>query len=159
IRVDDITWHDVDFVSARDFSALTDAHEPRFGDILFSRNASFGIPCFVSTSARFAIGQDVVVMTHAGADTRFVFFGLQSHGVAMQIAKNSGGSTFGRINLAEIRRLMLPRPSPEEQKLIAETLETLVSRQQRESESVAKLRLLKQGLMEDLLTGRVRVTN
>lgn len=62
------------------------------------------------------------------------------------------------INLQDLRPLLIPRPDPAEQHRIAERYETSVGVLEREGGSLAKLRLLKGGLMEDLLTGRVRVT-
>jgi type I restriction enzyme S subunit len=160
VKIDGLDLSDVEYVSEADFRLLTDVHEPRKNDIIFSRNASFGIPCYFDGDYRFAIGQDVVVMTeNPAADTRYIFFALQAEKIEGQIRRNSGGSTFGRINLGEIRRLMLALPVRQEQARIADLLYALKQRQAHEETSVSKLRLLKLGLMEDLLTGRVRVTN
>ncbi|KAF5416839.1 MAG: Type-1 restriction enzyme MjaXIP specificity protein [Candidatus Methanogaster sp.] len=68
----------LDFVTERDYALLTDKHEPIDGDIVFSRNASFGVPVYVERIGRFCIGQDVVVMKKKSVNTRFILFTFQS---------------------------------------------------------------------------------
>jgi type I restriction enzyme S subunit len=63
------------------------------------------------------------------------------------------------INLQDLRPLPLPRPSPDEQGRIAERYEALTAMLDREGAFLAKHRLLRAGLMEDLLTGRVHVAS
>ncbi|MEJ2724833.1 MAG: restriction endonuclease subunit S [Deltaproteobacteria bacterium] len=61
------------------------------------------------------------------------------------------------INLETLRPLLLPVPNPEEQLKIAEIYDRLDSRIQSEEAYHSKLKAIKKGLMQDLLTGRVRV--
>jgi type I restriction enzyme S subunit len=157
VKVGGLEWESVDYVSAEDFRLLTDVYEPKRGDIVFSRNASFGVPCYVDTDVQFAIGQDVVIMTKKGSETRFVFYALTTPITAEQIAKVSAGSTFGRINLGEIRKLLIPRPDEEEQRRITDRLVTCDVLMQNLKIDLAKLHQKKHGLMHDLLTGHVRV--
>jgi type I restriction enzyme S subunit len=57
-----------------------------------------------------------------------------------------------------MRRLPLVLPPTAEQQSIVAALWVFDNRIDLEGEALRKLRLLKQGLMKDLLTGRVRVT-
>jgi len=157
IKIDGLDLSDVEFVSRHEYEILTDTHKPGPGDIVFSRNASFGVPCYVSDDLEFAIGQDVVVMTKSVSNTRFVFCGLCSDGSTRQISRASGGSTFGRINLHEIRSLLLPFPGPDEQKEVAERIFTASSHLESLKREAEKRRRQKHGLMHDLLTGEVEV--
>ncbi len=61
------------------------------------------------------------------------------------------------INLEVLRPLLLPIPSPKEQDRIAEIYETHDGRIRAEEAYRDKLQAIKQGLMHDLLTGKVRV--
>jgi type I restriction enzyme S subunit len=159
IKVDGLDFSDIDYVLEKEYKLLTDKHIPRQGDIVFSRNASFGIPCYVGATQRFAIGQDVVIMTELIANTRFVYYTLIADSTEKQIQNVSAGSTFGRINLACIRELVVPVPPREEQERIAQILDTYDTRIRAEEAYRDKLKLQKQGLMHDLLTGKVRVKN
>jgi type I restriction enzyme S subunit len=158
VKVDGLDLVNVEFVTASDFAAMTDVHAPRRGDIVLSRNASFGVPAFVDTDRPFAIGQDVIVMTRTLSNTRFLFYCLQSSLLSKQIDQRSAGSTFGRINLSDIRALFVPSPDLSEQTAIATRLRSVDERIESEEQGAAKLRTMKSGLMDDLLTGRVRVT-
>jgi type I restriction enzyme S subunit len=157
VKPEGLNFSDVDHVSAEDFALLTDKHVPKLGDIVFSRNATFGVACYVDRPVPFAIGQDTVVMTEKAANTHFIYFVLRSSVVEAQVMRVSTGSTFGRINLAFIRSLLLPRPEPEEQEAIVERLVAFDQQTKLEEAELTKLRLLKSGLMTDLLSGRVRV--
>lgn len=63
-----------------------------------------------------------------------------------------------RIDWDDLHRQYFTKPHPEEQARIVAGLSTHDSCIRTEAARVAKLRLLRTGLMEDLLTGRVRVT-
>jgi type I restriction enzyme S subunit len=152
-------FSDIDYVTNHDFALLTGRHQPRATDIVFSRNASFGVPVYVEGTDRFCIGQDVVVMTQTSVNTKFVFFALKSERVTIQIANVSGGSTFGRINLCAIRTLKVALPeSAHEQQAITERLVESDEPARIAAAELQKLRSLKTALMHDLLTGKKRVT-
>jgi len=157
IHDDGLDFENVDYVSHKDYLSLTDIHAPRLGDIVYSRNASFGIPCYVDTDIKFSIGQDVVVMTEKAMDTRFAYYLLKSSIVWQQILRLFAGSTFSRINLGDIRKYVVPNPTKEEQGAISERLQTIDNRIDKEVSNRKKLQRLKAGLMHDILTGKVQV--
>jgi type I restriction enzyme S subunit len=64
-----------------------------------------------------------------------------------------------RIDLGDLHRQLMALPPAGERVAIISVLTTYEARLGREADELGKLRLLKHGLMEDLLTGRVRVTN
>ena len=66
-------------------------------------------------------------------------------------------SAQANINLEILRPLLVPKPPPREQARIAEVYFQSVERLHSEESQLSKLRALKRGLAEDLLTGRVRV--
>lgn len=150
---------DLDFVTERDYVLITDKHEPISGDIVLSRNASFGVPVYVEGMGRFCIGQDVVVMRKKSVNTRFIFFALKSERVVSQIMNVSGGSTFGRIDLGAIRNLNISVPESEaEQVDVAARLVKCDEHRKIAELQLEKLHSLKTALMQDLLTGKKRVT-
>ncbi len=79
---------------------------------------------------------------------------LKEVGVFLR-AKSQVNNTF---NSAELRELRVIQPSLPEQARIADSLHSLETRLAEELAQIEKLGAVKQGLMEDLLTGRVRVT-
>lgn len=158
VKSDGLDFVNVDYVTETDFRAMTDVYRPRRGDIIFSRNASFGVSSRVETDVEFAIGQDVIVMASKRCDLGFIFHALRSDSIFEQIAKVSSGSTFGRINLAEIRKLKVAVAKPMEQNSIADRLDKAAQCRADLIEEIELFRRLRSGLMEDLLTGKVPVT-
>lgn len=61
------------------------------------------------------------------------------------------------VNQSQIQGICIPNFSATEQRYIAEVLTTLDEQIEQTNTEAAKLRLQKQGLMRDLLTGKVRV--
>ena len=67
-------------------------------------------------------------------------------------------SGFPKINRSEMSEFSIGWPSSDEQSWIAQILSDADIKQRTEEDEFEKLRLLKAGLMDDLLTGRIRVT-
>ena len=157
VNDDGLDFKNIEYVSSNDYKLLTDIHAPRKCDIVYSRNASFGVPCYVETDRAFAIGQDVAIMTKSVMDTRYVYYVLKSNLVWSQVLRLFAGSTFGRINLGDIRKLNIPEPDSAEQAEISRRLEVVDARVSAEMKIRDKFQKQKSGLMHDLLTGKVEV--
>ncbi len=157
IGIDGIDFVSCANVSRQEFLLMNEKHSPKRGDIVYSRNASFGIPAYVDESREFCIGQDMVVMTESTADSKYIFFVLCSNNIQQQLKQQSGGSTIQRINLKDIRRLLIPEPSNVEQQQIANILTTLGHKLTLQRQRTTYYEKLKQGLMNELLTGKRRV--
>jgi len=74
-----------------------------------------------------------------------------------QIAAKAVGSTMVNLNTTLLESLLIAMPSYEEQYCIIETYNAANARIRAEEATLAKLRQVKRGLSDDLLTGRVRV--
>ncbi|MGH9883899.1 MAG: restriction endonuclease subunit S [bacterium] len=130
------------------------------GDLLFTIRGTVGRMAIVPPQLESAnITQDTARIAVRGANVSFVrqylemakpqhFIGVHTLGVAVQ-----------GINLRDVRRIPIAKPPRTEADEIAKRLEAIDSRRSAEQGTIAKLRLLKQGLMEDLISGRVRVTS
>ena len=76
-----------------------------------------------------------------------------------QFAKNEQGGIMSAIRSDTLRKLNLPVPSVQEQAQLEIMMRSVSARVDAESVTARKLRITKSGLMDDLLTGRVRVTS
>ena len=91
---------------------------------------------------------------------KYVFYYLASHyGQSALLSKASGSTHQVELYVNEILDLTLPLPSLEEQREIAEVLSMIDQVIELHSEGITKLERLKRGLMDLLLTGKVRVVD
>jgi type I restriction enzyme S subunit len=79
--------------------------------------------------------------------------------ILAQFAKDEQGGVMSAIRSDTLRGLMFPVPPIAEQTEIEARMQAVTDRIETESKAVIKMRLEKSGLMDDLLTGRVRVTS
>ncbi|STO36811.1 EcoKI restriction-modification system protein HsdS [[Flavobacterium] thermophilum] len=77
--------------------------------------------------------------------------------VKKQIKRMSQGGIMAGLNTSIIKSLSIPLPSLNEQRKIVNSLSSIDSKVQVETEKLIKLREIKKGLMQVLLTGKVRV--
>ncbi|MCP5055940.1 MAG: HsdR family type I site-specific deoxyribonuclease [bacterium] len=110
----DIRWGEIELesckrIAATEYPSFMDHVAVQEGDLVLSRNQSFGIASYVTTDTRFALGQDTVLLQPALYTSSYIYLMLKSTFVQRQILRYAAGSTFGRINLGDIRRLRLPK--------------------------------------------------
>lgn len=79
-------------------------------------------------------------------------------GVQTQVMGRAVGSTMANLNTSILAEIIIARPPVAEQEEIAQRLKSASKRIRDEKEELGKRRFEKAGLMDDLLTGRVRVT-
>ncbi len=131
------------------------------GDILISITADLGIIGVVPDGMGEAYINQHIALVRPNLsiiNPRFVGHYLASPVAQTYISKlNDSGAKAG-LNLPTIRSLITAKPIGDEQDVIATRLDEIDKRIQNATTESAKLRELKSGLMDDLLTGRVRVT-
>lgn len=88
----------------------------------------------------------------------FVMLSMNGAAARKQVRGYEQGVTMKRINLGNLRRVEIALPSVPEQEAIAVRLETIQRQIEVTSLELQKLQFKKTGLMDELLTGRVRVT-
>lgn len=131
------------------------------GDILVSITADLGIIGVVPEGTGEAyINQHIALVRPSSSLVNSRFVGHYLAGPIMQAyisQLNDAGAKAG-LNLPTIRNLPSAFPSRFEQDQIAARLDEIDNRIQNAMTEAKKLSELKSGLMDDLLTGRVRVT-
>ena len=131
------------------------------GDIILSK---MGDPvaraCLVpSTDQRYLMCSDGIrlAVDQTRFNTKFVFFQINASSFRSR-AENAGtGSTRKRIGLTQLRNLELTSPSLGEQTAIATVLSDMDAELAVLDARRDKTRTLKQGMMQELLTGRIRL--
>ncbi|WP_194838983.1 restriction endonuclease subunit S, partial [Marinobacter salsuginis] len=112
-------------------------------------SAILGLPMYFPDSVVGIIPSD-------GVSTRFIELCIRR--AKPRLDARAPQSAQKNINLQDLRPLKIPIPSQIEQRLIAKAYEGMAHRITQETQCLSKFKLQKTGLVDDLLTGRVRVT-
>ncbi len=139
------------------FKVFTKNYLPRKNDIVLSRVGSYGVNSYVSTDEPFCMGQNTVVI-NPKIDNKYLFYILNSNEIRNQIEFESFGTGYKSLSLKNIKELSIPyTTNNEEQTAIAQVLsdtDELISSLEK---LIEKKKLIKQGTMQLLLTGKKRL--
>jgi type I restriction enzyme S subunit len=148
-----------------DSAHICAAYEVKDGDLLFSRANSYefvGLVCYVErTRPKLMLSDKTLRLTVNPqlANKKYIFHVLQIPSVKNQIEKFASGSigTMKNIRQGAIRNIVIPLPCISEQECIADVADAIDVRIRTKTANVQRLKNIKTALMQDLLTGRVRV--
>ena len=130
------------------------------GDLILTTRGTVGNIGFYSQDVEYdhmRINSGMVILRPEKECSRSFFYHFfNSEIFQKQIDNVSYGTAQPQISVSLAKKLEIVVPEVEEQEKIAETLDNLDGKIQREKEEKEQLRRLKKGLMQDLLTGSVR---
>lgn len=132
----------------------------RTGDVLTVRTGYPGTSCVVPPEFDSANCVDIII-SRPGTEIESAFLAtwINSDYGKGQVLRVQGGLAQQHFNVGELQKLLIAKPSLEEQRAIQAILNTHDTRIRAEEAYRNKLQLQKKGLMHDLLTGKVRVNN
>ncbi|MFH9372825.1 hypothetical protein ACH4LW_07375 [Streptomyces anulatus] len=141
-------------------------YEVRPGDLLMTRANTeqlVGLACIAHDPAPRLMLSDKtlrIVPTAARAEAGFIELALLSPDVRRQIRGAATGTSGSMKNIAQaaVKQLLVPDvPAGTQRQVVAATAASR-KRSSRMRDQIAKLRTVRQGMVEDLLNGRVRLT-
>jgi restriction endonuclease S subunit len=148
---------EVDYVPDDEYERLTDKCNPETDDILISCSGTVGRICRVPEDDNFALVRSAaLVKLKEGYHPFYIEQVLQSSMVQKQIEGYQTQSAQPNLFQGQISSIEIPVPEPEEQEKIADLLKKYDEKVKQEENYLEKLKSLKKGLMQDLLTGSVR---
>jgi type I restriction enzyme S subunit len=107
-----------------------------------------------------AINQDVkALLPRVGVVPEYLLQALDFFGARILATCLKSGTTVESIEFPWLKAFVIPMPSPEEQIAIAAVLGDIDAETDALEAKLAKARQLKQGMMQELLTGRIRLVN
>ena len=130
------------------------------GDIIVQKvgDPPAGAALFIAED-RAIVTQDVIrIRVASDVQAGFVTYLLNSHWAEKEVRKIAIEGTRTRVSLTEYKQIKLPKPPMEEQVKIASMLSSIDDMIQIKQKRVFHKKSLKKSLMQDLLTGKVRVT-
>ena len=149
------------FVSEAAHAVYAKRAEPRFGDVLVSKDGTLGVARIVPDSApRFGIFVSVALLRpkHQLCIPDLLWSFFESGEFYSQLGALSAGTGLAHIHLEHFRKFQLRCPRVDEQGRIFAVI-TAQSRLLAEyTDTLQKLRSVRTALTQDLLTGKRRVT-
>jgi type I restriction enzyme, S subunit len=143
----------------RNFHLLSAKSRPRIGDVLVTKDGTLGRVAVLDRD-NVCINQSAAVLSPLEkADGIYLSTYLQSPLGQDRMLADSGGSTIKHLYITKLAKMEIPWPLPDESHDNALRISAMEERISNECNKLAKLQQQKSGLMDDLLTGRVRVTS
>ena len=158
IRKNEITFDDIRYVN-RLFHNKQAKSQLRIGDMLTVQSGHIGTSAVVPDNLGDA-------NCHALIITRFVLSEIYPWFVSYYLNSDMGmqgleklfiGSTIKHINTSELAKHLILKPQIEEQKAISKRIDSTEFLLRNDFQNLSKMQNLKQALMSELLTGKVRV--
>jgi type I restriction enzyme, S subunit len=132
-----------------------------YGDLLFAGSGEtkeeIGKCVAIVTECEAYAGGDIVILRPRDVDPLFFGYALNTPRVAKQRASLGQGDAVVHISAAALAQVSLAVPSIEEQTAIASVLSDMDAEIAALEARRDKTRAIKQGMMQQLLTGRVRL--
>ena len=150
----------VERIPKKEYERLKDGFNPEQGDIVYSRfgSGSIGIARKIDFSQPFIASYSVALIKpqeHINVD---YLLNLMNYSRFRQAANQLAvGAANTNLNLSEIRDLNLFLPGQDESNKIGELLKCVNNKISSEKSALRTQKDLKRGLIQDLLTGKVRV--
>lgn len=106
----------------------------------------------------YILGSDVVkAVPNSSVDSRYLVYATKSRFYLDQIADDTQGSTRARTSVSKLRKTAILFPEKDEQIAIADILSEMDMEIAALEGKIAKYRQIKQGMMQQLLTGKIRL--
>lgn len=135
-------------------------HYKDLGDntILYSINGTIGNIAYFE-GEKVVLGKSVAYINlHKNTNKDFVYYLLQTRKVKSFYEKEMTGTTIKNLSIKALKEtpLLIPIQAEEQQKILS-NLTQIAKEIKTETQYLNKIKTLKQGLMQDLLTGKVSV--
>jgi len=149
------------FTDDESYDIWTQRGRPQAGDVLITREAPVGeVALLPSEIVPACLGQRMMMYRPdpAKLNNEFMLAALLAPAVQNRLFLLAGGSTVGHVRVGDIRTLAIPVPPLHEQEQIARIMRSVGNVEHQQEEELAELLQVKAGLLQDLLTGKVRVS-
>jgi len=160
IRDGEIIWQSAGRIDRATYTTISKGREPDSGMVLFTAVGSYGHAAGIHEFTEFAFQRHIAcIYPNADlVDSRFLAYWLNG-----EVCKRHGdrvaiGNAQRTVTLAELARYPVAVPPLDEQLAIAGLIRGVDTLLADERALLLKSGLLKQGFINDLLTGRVRMT-
>ncbi len=127
IKPGQIVLDKIRYVDAATFAERNRRMKPQENDVMFSREGGLlGIAVKVPPNLEFCLGQRMMIFRlHPGVDAQYFEYYLNSSGFRSQYIDQITGTASPHLNIQDIRKLVIPVPSIDEQRVIATLIDSM----------------------------------
>lgn len=145
-------------ISSEDYYSIIANGFPRKGDILLSCVGTIGRCCIYSGMPKVAFQRSVAFIRVKECVARYILQYMQSENANKQLLNSANASAQAGVYLGAISDIEVYMPCcVKEQQAIAQVLSDMDSEIEQQEKKLAKYQQIKQGMMQELLTGRIRL--
>lgn len=153
-----IDLKDLRYISKEDDLVFSRKCKPKVMDVLLGKAASVGKVAIVEDDFDFNIWSPIALVRAGNSIVaKFLYYQLLSADCAGQIALLTNSSSQGNIGMGDIEKLQISYPGEYEQTAIATFLSEMDTELATLEARRDKTRTLKQGMMQELLSGNIRL--
>ncbi len=154
-----IDFKNVNYIKEDVHKLISNRSKVENGDILFGMIGTIGKPVIVNTDFEFSIKNVALIKKiKLNFDNIFLLNFLKSNFFNKNVTNIFNGGVQNFISLGMVRKLLILQPEISEQQKIAQILSSQDEKIEDIKNKLNKLKSLKASLMQDLLSGKVRVT-
>lgn len=149
----------LEYISVNDYNHHSKKFNAVIGDLLYSRFGTIGISKIINTNEKFIASYSIVLVkpNNKIINNSYLNFVLNGDYARKQAHLMTKGSSNRNLHLADIKHLKLLIPPLKEQQKIAFILSNVDNLIQKLKDKKKSEEYLKKGLMQQLLTGKLRV--
>lgn len=145
-------------VDEKTFVSFSRNYQPAVGDILIARvGAYFGATAFVADNLEFCLGQNTASIRPEGIESKYLFIYLNSEVARSQMEDAVAVGAQPSLSLKAIKELRIGLPPLGEQEKISNAISSVSRKIELTKTKLDAIKKSKRALMQDLLTGKVRV--
>lgn len=156
-----LSFKNVLTISENQHKKLTKYRKAKKGDVLITKSGTLGICAIVDTEIEFSIYESIIVLqpNSQKLDSNYLLWLLRNEPTQDSLLGAKVGSTVGHLNIIQFRELVVAVPNILEQEKISALISNSDDVVKDFQKQLSKLQSLKTGLMQDLLSGKVRVNH
>lgn len=154
-----------DIYKSEKYISIDDYHRdfkiyPQKGDILMTRIGDIGTPCIVSQDEPIAYYVSLALLKDISINNAYLYYYIQGRAFQKELYDRTlHHATPKKINKGEIGKCLVIIPPLDEQIAIADTLSALDKEISSLETERAKISSIRDGAINDLLTGKVRLNH
>jgi len=154
-----INLNDLRFISLEDHILFSKKCKPQKNDILLGKAASVGKVAIVNTDFEFNIWSPIALIRPNDLFVPdYIYYFFQTNQILKQIEFFTNSSSQGNIGMGDIEKIEINYPPYEEQVQIAQLLHSIDCELEVMDQKLQKYEMIKQGMMQVLLTGKIRLS-